>query len=149
MKKLPIKPPRVMYVLIMISVVLHISYPIKKIFDFPYSLLGSSLLLLGILTAVWGRTTFRKFDTPLSPGEKPKKFVLIGPYKITRNPMYLGLLLLTLGIAIILGSVSAFFSPVVFFLILNFGYIPFEERLMKKTFGKKYLKYKEKVRRWV
>ena len=83
------------------------------------------------------------------PGEKPKFIVMEGPYKFTRNPMYLGVSTALLGAAVYFGNLLSFLSPIIFFLAMNYYYVPFEEKLMENLFGKKYMNYRKKVRRWV
>jgi protein-S-isoprenylcysteine O-methyltransferase Ste14 len=63
--------------------------------------------------------------------------------------MYLGLTLIVLGIAIYGGSVPFLLVPVVFFLTLNLGFVPWEERRLEATFGDEYRAYREQVRRWL
>ena len=144
-----LRPPVLALLIIIISAVLHFTYPIKQLIYFPYNLLGITGLVIGFWILAWGKKTFGKLDTPLSPGEKPKNLVTSGPFKFTRNPMYLGFVIFLLGVAVLFGSLVAFISPVIFFLIIHFAFIPFEEKLMEKTFGKKYLDYKRNVRKWI
>jgi len=72
-----------------------------------------------------------------------------GTYKFTRNPMYLGVTIALLGAAIFFGNALSFLSPLIFFLIMNYYFVPREEKLMENIFGKKYLEYKKQVRRWL
>jgi protein-S-isoprenylcysteine O-methyltransferase Ste14 len=144
-----IKPPLIALILIAFALILHFTFPIDKVFSFPSNLTGVLFIFLGILVAIWGRTTFVRLKTPLVPGTKPKKLVQEGPFTFCRNPMYLGMLLLLTGISVLLGSLSPLAAPIIFFIIMNFIFIPFEERLVEKTFGKRYLDYKKKVRRWI
>jgi len=98
---------------------------------------------------LWGKSTFDKNNIELIPGSKSAKFVKSGPFTFTRNPMYLGLVLITLGISILLGSLVSFLLPILLFLYLNTYMIPFEETLMERTFRSSYEDYKSKVRRWI
>ena len=68
--------------------------------------------------------------------------------RISRNPIYLSGLLLSLGLAVLLGSLIPFFFPIALFLILDRLYIPSEEKRLAETFGQPYLDYKKSVRRW-
>ena len=63
--------------------------------------------------------------------------------------MYLGGVLFLTGLALLLQNVMAFISPVLFFLIMNFMFIPYEEQKMLKEHGDPYRLYKNKVRRWI
>ncbi len=75
--------------------------------------------------------------------------VIEGPFRWSRNPLYLGLTLIVLGIAIYGGSVPFLLVPVVFFLTLNFGFVPWEEGRLETTFGDPYRAYLQEVRRWL
>jgi len=143
------RPPIIGLILLAISVILHFTFPIVKLIWFPFNLIGIIGVVGGWLLAMWGKRTFFESGVELVPGSKSSKIVQIGPFKHSRNPMYLGFILLLLGIAILFGSLIVFLAPVGFFIIINFFFIPFEERLMEKTFGKEYLDYKNKVRRWI
>jgi len=78
----------------------------------------------------------------------PNKLVTSGPFRFSRNPNYLGMALLLFGIAILLGNLSAFISPMLFVVLIDIFVIPVEEKNLEKKFGKKYLDYKNRVRRW-
>ncbi len=147
--KLPkIKPPIINLLIIVLTLILHFSIPIKKMIDFPYNLIGIVVLLFGLYIALLGRHTFDRLGTPVLFG-KPTKLSTGGPYKHTRNPMYLGVTISLLGMSILLGSLISFIAPILFFLIINIFFIPFEERWLTELFGKDYLQYKKKVRRWI
>ena len=79
----------------------------------------------------------------------PKKLVTSGFFKFSRNPTYLGMTLALFGEAIFLGSLVTFILPILFFVLINKTNIPVEEKNLEKKFGKKYLNYKKKVRRWI
>lgn len=81
--------------------------------------------------------------------EKSSSFVQNKFYRISRNPMYLGVLIIFLGLAILNGNLIAFISPLLFFLCMNYLCIPPEEVLMEQTFGDPYVQYKKKVRCWL
>ena len=84
-----------------------------------------------------------------TPGYEPTKLVTIGPYRITRNPMYLGLELVLLGAFFLVKSPFFLIPPIVFFLLINFLQIPFEENLLTERFGDSYTEYCQRVRRWL
>ena len=150
MKPLPliIRPPIIALFLIIISIILHYTYPIQIIFTLPYNLFGLTGIIIGLWISLKGKNTFNKLGAPVIPGTKPILIVKKGLYNYTRNPMYLGFILFLIGLAIIIGSISAFISPILFFIIINFFFIPFEERLMQRNFKNDFLEYKKQVRRW-
>jgi protein-S-isoprenylcysteine O-methyltransferase Ste14 len=92
---------------------------------------------------------FRKAGTQPDPREIPTALVTGGPFRVTRNPMYLGMALVLAGIALWRGDQVLLAAPVAFVLIINTFRIPREERLMEDLFGDSYRLYKKKVRRWV
>lgn len=85
---------------------------------------------------------------PFKPG-KTKHLVTDGFYRYSRNPMYLGLLMLLKSWAIYLGSLTPFLILPLFILILTFSQIIPEEKILEEKFGQTYLDYKSKVRRWL
>lgn len=72
-----------------------------------------------------------------------------GFYALSRNPFYLSEVCVTIGAAVILGSLTAFAAPAICFVILHFAIIPIEERNLQNKFGQKYEQYKRSVRRWI
>ncbi len=87
--------------------------------------------------------------TPFDPAKSTIKIVQRGPFKFSRNPMYLSLLILLFAIAIFSASFWIFITiPILFLFILSYAVKP-EERYLKQKFGKQYLEYAAKVRRWI
>ena len=147
MKK--IHPPTHLLIYIVISVLLHFLYPLHQFIRFPYSLLGIILIAAGVVLNVWADGIFKKQKTTVKPFEKPDALVNSGPYRISRNPMYLGMVLILFGVSFILGSVMSFIGPIIFIITLERVLIPDEEKSMKENFGDNYLLYKRKVRKWI
>jgi protein-S-isoprenylcysteine O-methyltransferase Ste14 len=87
--------------------------------------------------------------TTVKPYENPSILITQGPFKISRHPMYLGMIVILSGMVIVLGSISTIIFPVIFVLMMEILFIPFEEKLLEKEFKNDYLFYKQKVRRWV
>ena len=112
-------------------------------------LAGFVLILAGIAFAASALGIFKKSKTTTVPFETPSTLVISGPYRFTRNPMYVGLTLTYLGVA---GTRSEIWPVIVLPLMLayvNFVVIPFEERNLLGVFGESYQQYRAKVRRWV
>lgn len=106
---------------------------------------------VGVVVAVLGVVSFRRAGTtvhPLEPG-KTSALVVSGIYRVTRNPMYLGLLLLLAGWASYLGNAMAFLIAPLFVLYMNRFQIGPEERALASMFGEKFTTYKARVRRWL
>jgi protein-S-isoprenylcysteine O-methyltransferase Ste14 len=85
----------------------------------------------------------------VKPYEQPAQLLISGPFRISRHPMYLGMVLLLLGVAIVHGTLISFVFPVVFGILMELLFIPFEETNLERVFGKQYVEYKRRVRRWI
>jgi protein-S-isoprenylcysteine O-methyltransferase Ste14 len=97
-----------------------------------------------------GGLLFRREGTELNPvSTTNRKLVISGPFSFTRNPMYLGLVIATLGIAFWVGAWPMFLAPIAVFATTNWVHIPFEEAKMRRQFGAEYDAYVSRVRRWI
>jgi protein-S-isoprenylcysteine O-methyltransferase Ste14 len=104
----------------------------------------------GIALALSGVTKFFVEGTEIEPASAANKsLVTSGPFRFTRNPMYLGLILASFGIAFYMGTLPFFAVPVLVFLLCNFVFIPFEEAKMQRQHGGPYKEYMRRVRRWI
>jgi protein-S-isoprenylcysteine O-methyltransferase Ste14 len=111
---------------------------------------GLALIVVGVIAPVWAIAEFRRADTQLNPtSETNNRLVTKGPFRLTRNPMYLGLVIVTLGIAVATGAVPIFAAPMLTFAIANWIHIPFEEAKMRRQFGQPFDDYTRAVRRWI
>jgi protein-S-isoprenylcysteine O-methyltransferase Ste14 len=108
------------------------------------------LVAVAFIAPVWALVLFRREGTEIDPTSPTnRKLITSGPYQFTRNPMYLGLVILTLGVALWVGAWPMFIAPVAIFATANWVHIPFEEAKMRCQFGATYEDYIEWVRRWV
>ena len=144
-----IKPPHIALTLLFLSWLSDYFFPKFRFIAGNYRYVGILVFIFGLSITFYSFYLFRKNKTPIIPGQKPKFMVIQGAYKFTRNPMYLGVSTALLGAAIYFGNLLSFLSPIIFFLIMNHYFVPFEEKLLESIFGKKYLDYKKKVRRWI
>ncbi|MCX9028343.1 MAG: isoprenylcysteine carboxylmethyltransferase family protein [Candidatus Methanoperedens sp.] len=136
-------------ILLILSIWLNFVFPIRVILYAPYTYFGIIIMGFGIVIGLWSRSLFLKSKTTLSPYELPTSLVTSGPFQISRNPMYLGMAAILLGIAIFLGTLVTFTFPALFIMIIETLLIPDEERKLEKIFGEQYKDYKNKVRRWI
>ena len=112
---------------------------------------SGALFLAGVLFTLSAMLTFRRSKTTVNPlkPEATTAFVSGGPFRVSRNPMYLGLLLVLFGWAVLLGAPWTLAGPVAFVLYLQrFQIIP-EERVLALKFGEVYAQYCARVRRWL
>ncbi|MBS3132496.1 isoprenylcysteine carboxylmethyltransferase family protein [Candidatus Woesearchaeota archaeon] len=149
MMPLKIKPPFIALFYLLLSIALGLVLLGTKVIFFPYNLIGILVAILGFFLIFWAGFYFKKKGTPRNPFEKPIALVAEGPFRFTRNPMYAGLTLILLGIAVSVGTIPMFLAPIAFFFTISILFVPYEEKRMTRLFGKEYLQYKKRVRRWI
>ena len=114
-------------------------------------IVGFFIIISGLIIIFSATILFRKYKTTITP-LKPSmatKLIVSGVYKYSRNPMYLGLLLVLIGVSTILNPVGGLFFILLFILYLNYFQIIPEEIAMIQLFKGEFLKYKSNVRRWI
>jgi protein-S-isoprenylcysteine O-methyltransferase Ste14 len=110
---------------------------------------GVILVVIGLAVAFSALGIFRKRSTTTIPFETPTSLVTSGPYRFTRNPMYVGLTLIYLGVAGTRAEIWPVIVLPVLFAYVNFVVIPVEERRLHDVFGDAYAQYGARVRRWL
>ena len=143
-------PPPILVLILVVSSFLSS----KKIdvIHIPNQTLASILILLiGILILIIPVSKFIKSKTTIDPIKfnKVNKLVTSGIYKYSRNPMYLGLLLIVISSSILYLNIYSVITPMIFYYWINRFQIKREEIFLTEKFGKEYLSYKTKTRRWI
>lgn len=128
---------------------MHFILPIRIVIFPPLSYLGLVVFVAGIVLNVSAMGHLRRNLTTVAFGERSGVLATDGPYRISRNPIYLSGIILLLGPAIFLGSLITFVFLVILFLLLDRFYIPEEEIQLKEELGVKYMRYKRIVWRWL
>ncbi|MGB8357655.1 MAG: isoprenylcysteine carboxylmethyltransferase family protein [Bacteroidales bacterium] len=123
--------------------------PLIRLIPFPWNLFGIILIIAGIIMTLITNYALLKKRTSIQPFETPDVLLTSGLFKLSRNPLYLGMAIAFVGVVITLGSLSPFIFPIIFVIIINKVIIPFEENKLEVAFGDKYLDYKTKTRRWI
>lgn len=142
-------PPVYMLLALLAMAVLHYVIPLASILEPPYSYVGVIPLVVGITICATAARMFDRAGTPIRPFERSTVLVTGGLYRYTRNPMYLGLTLILLGVWFLLGTAGALLPIAVFIWIIQEGFIRGEERFLDAIFGEEYRGYKSRVRRWI
>ena len=115
----------------------------------PPSALGGLLLgVAGFLLMMRAWWLFRRAATPICPTDNARVLLTGDVYGITRNPMYLGMVMMTLGFATAFGSAPFYAAALLLFAILNFVFCPYEERRLHTAFPG-FAGYAARVRRWI
>jgi protein-S-isoprenylcysteine O-methyltransferase Ste14 len=111
---------------------------------------GVVLIVLGLGISAWARLTFKKQNAEIFPwSETHSTLIASGPFRFSRNPMYLGLLVVGVGAALVAGTWLMWLVPLLIFVLDNFVIIPFEELSVEHTFGDAFRAYRARVRRWI
>jgi protein-S-isoprenylcysteine O-methyltransferase Ste14 len=142
-------PPHFLLMAILAMVALHLALPWRILLDRPWTFLGFVPFLFGGVLTVRAARLFDREGTPVRPFERSTHLVLDGPYRFTRNPMYLGMVLGLLGLGVLLGSLTPFVVPIVFALFLQARFIVPEEAMLERLFGADFVAFKGRVRRWL
>jgi protein-S-isoprenylcysteine O-methyltransferase Ste14 len=110
---------------------------------------GSALIVAGLALARSFFTALRRAHTPVDPYKATTTLVTSGPYRLSRNPGYLGMALAYVGIAILTGALWTLVALVPTLILIDRGVIAREERYLERKFGEQYLAYKARTRRWL
>ena len=113
------------------------------------SVAGGVLFAIGATIAGWGLLTFRLARTTTVPGKASSRLVSWGPYRFSRNPMYVGLIVAYLGEAGILRQVWPVILLPLTVAYVNWIVIPVEESKLREVFSEDYDRYRKRVRRWL
>jgi protein-S-isoprenylcysteine O-methyltransferase Ste14 len=111
--------------------------------------LGSFAILIGLLLLAHAAGMFKAAETDLIPFQNVTALVTTGVYRVTRNPMYLGMALVLLGTACTVGAATGLLVPPVFMAIIEFRFIRPEEAMLRELFGEEFENYCKLVRRWL
>jgi protein-S-isoprenylcysteine O-methyltransferase Ste14 len=142
-------PPVYFFLCILAALALHRFAPLVLIVPSPLNWAGAVLVAAGIGIALWASVLFRQAGTPVVPFRQSTTVVTAGIYRWTRNPMYVGLVIALLGVAVLLGSLGAFLPIPFFFWQIRRKFVLPEEAFLEELFGARYLEYKARVRRWL
>jgi protein-S-isoprenylcysteine O-methyltransferase Ste14 len=136
-------------ILLVLSVLLNFVFHVQVFLSPPSTYSGFLIIGFGLVLALWSRSLFLKNATTLQLSEEPTVLVTSGPFRLSRNPIYLGMASILLGVAVLHGTLVTLAFPVLFVMLIEFFIIPGEERKLEKLFGDPYREYKKSVRRWI
>jgi protein-S-isoprenylcysteine O-methyltransferase Ste14 len=147
-RKIFLKPPHYFFFCLVVALAFYSIAPSMNWIIFPWNLLGILFIATGIYFISSAAALFRKHKTAIS-FEKSTSLITEGVFKYTSNPMYFGALTFLFGTSFLLGNIISFVSPVIFFLVINYMFIPYEEEKGEMEFGGEYLEYKKKTKKWI
>jgi len=142
-------PPVILLVFILAEIGLHKWWPIAAIIPAPWNWAGVALIVLGIGIGIGPAMAFSRAETTIKPFHDSSALVRTGMYRVTRNPMYLGMVIVLTGVAVLTGSLSPFIGPLLFVPVMNVRVIRHEEAMLEEAFGDEYRDFRQSVRRWI
>ena len=146
-------PPPLLFILgFAVSLLVHKFLPLYLIPDSltgVFSIIGRLCTLIGLAFMIWGLLTFLRFRTAVSPYQPPSQIVTSGPYRFSRNPMYVGFTIAYMGGILAKNTLWALLLLPLVLWFLTVLVIRPEERYLTKTFGSVYTDYANRVRRWL
>ncbi len=149
MKTIKIPPP--ILVIILTSLVYFSSTKLELIY-LPYrQIVSVIILIIGLIIIVSPVVDFIKSKTTVNPVKfkNVNRLVTTGIYRYSRNPMYLGMILIIISTTVYYLNFVSVFSPLIFYIWINKFQISREEIFLEDKFGNEYLKYKSETRRWI
>ena len=143
------RPPIVYLAALVAGGLLQLAWPLQLLPPAFSVVMGVPLVIAAIALFVSSVVKFRAAGTPVPGHQATTAIVRAGPYRFSRNPIYLAFSLLHLGIAIWVNSLWLLATLAGALLLMHYVVIPTEERYLERRFGAEYLDYKASVRRWL
>ena len=142
--------PPIYLLLTMVSMfILNLAFPLEQWVPDDFQIWGNLGVLIAFGWIYYCVRAFRKARTPLRPFLPVTAMITDGPFRYSRNPVYLGMFVLLTAWAVSLGSASPWLGVLFFIPFIHFGWVLPEEAQMEREVGAEYLEYKKRVRRWL
>lgn len=141
-----IKPPRITLAIVIVAGVAHLLLPTGSLPALRVA--GALVFSAGLVLMLRAWWLFRAAATPICPTDHATMLITTDVYKLTRNPMYLGIVMMLAGIALFTGWPAYYIAVILNFVILDVVFCPFEESRLRATFDG-YADYSARVRRWI
>lgn len=145
----PSIPPVYLLAALLLMGALHLFFPLQEFTSAALRYAGVAVIALSAALGTWSVMLFHRANTGIVPFTPATFLVARGPYRFTRNPMYLAMAGILLGAALFLGSLAPFLVVPLFVWLIQARFILAEEAMLEEAFGSAYLGYKAKVRRWL
>jgi protein-S-isoprenylcysteine O-methyltransferase Ste14 len=142
-------PPLWLFASLLVMTALHFVIPAWAVVPRPYNFGGAVPIVIGLSLVGWPALMFRRARTTIKPFRESTTLITSGPFRFSRNPIYVGLVLVLLGFAILLGSLTPFVVVPMFAILIDRVFIVREERMLSEAFPDDYEDYCRRVRRWI
>lgn len=142
-------PPAWLFAALASMMLLHLFVPVSTLITYPWNAAGLLPLTLGIVLNLGADRALKRHATAVKPFDEPTVLITSGVFSLSRNPMYLGMVLILAGAAVLLGSLTPFIIVPVFPVAIDRTFITAEEHMLDSRFGDRWKQYKASVRRWL
>ena len=147
--KVKLAPPLVYLGLGLIGVGIEYVIPLSIGIDSPANYLGVGVIIVSIVGLGLMAKLFKRYETEIEPWKTTSKIITTGPYKYSRNPVYIFACGVPIGLGIAFNTYWALFAFIPALIIVYYTAVKKEEKYLETKFGQEYLDYKAKVRRWL
>ncbi|MGO9546816.1 MAG: methyltransferase family protein [Rhodomicrobium sp.] len=142
-------PPSYFFAAIVLAILAHFLFPLAVLIPSAWRAAGLLPIAAGIGLNLAADRQFKRCQTTVKPLQRSSTLVTDGVFRISRNPMYLGMVLILCGVALIEGTASPWIAVAALAAILSRVFIRREETMLEETFGAVFEDYKQSTRRWV
>jgi protein-S-isoprenylcysteine O-methyltransferase Ste14 len=142
-------PPAYFLASLVLMAALAFVWPIAPLVAWPWRASGVVPIAAGVWLNLAADRAFKERGTTVKPFERSSALMTDGAFRLTRNPMYLGMVLILIGVALLLGALTPILVAAGFAAIVETRFIPVEERMLAETFGDAWTAYRARTRRWI
>lgn len=143
------RPPRIAMTLVALAAALHFAITNGLFLIYASAIVGAALFALGFAIMIGAWWQFQRHDVLICPTAPTARLITGGLYRVSRNPMYLGMVLMLAGIAVYFGTLPFYVAALLQAMIINRHFCRYEEQKLRDTFGEAYEGYASNVRRWL
>ena len=141
--------PAIFVAVLLVGMLLSLAFPVSFLPRVITLLVGAACFLLPLALGLAALRTMRHARTSVNPNRPTTALLTEGPFRLSRNPMYLGMVVQYVGLALLVNSLWAIVLLPLALIVVHLTVIKREERYLEQKFGVEYLAYKARVRRWI
>jgi protein-S-isoprenylcysteine O-methyltransferase Ste14 len=149
MNRHKILPPTCLLIALFAMIILALFLPVTRFIPQPWNLTGIVPLIAGMAMNLAADRAFKQAGTTVKPYQESSVLITDGVYQFSRNPMYLGFVLILLGLALLLAALSPFIVIILYAVAMDQIFIRVEERMLAEKFGDQWDNYRVNVRKWL
>ena len=142
-------PPTYLLVTLAVVGISHFTAPLVQIIAGAWRFVGLAPLFVGVALNIAADNTLKAHSTTAKPFQESDALVTSGVFGFSRNPMYLGMILILSGVALLAGSVTCWVAVLLFAVIVDRRFVTAEERMLEQKFAEDFRQYKQRIRRWI